>query len=406
MKNPLFILSLLVSTFFYFPSHAQNIQKLLAKLDTTGPDSARSDIYYAISLCYWNRNADSILYTAGKALETAQKGGYEKGMALALLSQGVALDLKEEYPGALDCYLRALRISERLKLEQLTENIYDNIGNVYSDMNNYSQSTQYYLASLKITQKYNDRHETGILFVNLAETYKKTGAYDSALTYNARAMAIMTDLHDSGVMATILLNTGDDYNKMGQPEKALHYFYECSSLAGKIHDDADMVWASMSIAEALLLEKKYTLSIRQAQGALDSARRFSFAQIIEETYSVLYNDYKDLGNFRQSLEYRNLEIAWKDSLNTTEKEKKIRNLQTDYELERQQHQIDMLRKDNLLQQQEITGERQRHTMFAAGALFFGMWAIFLYKSNKEKERLNRLLQTQDHETTLPPYQSS
>ena len=400
MKHPLFTLSLLLAHSFLFPSRAQNIQKLLAKLDNTGTDSARSDIYYSISYYYWDRNADSVLYMAVKALETAQKSGYEKGMANALLSRGVAYNLKEEYPGALDCYLKALRISERLKLEQLTQYLYANIGGVYSDMSNYSRSTEYYLAALQIAQKIDDRRETGILFVNLAEICKKKGAYDSALIYNARAMSIMTDLRDSGTIATILLNTGDDYNKMGQPEKALHYFYECINIAGRIHDEADMVWARMSIAEALLREKKYSLSILQAQAALDSARRLSFAQIIEETYSVLYNDYRALGNLQQALNYRNLEIAWKDSLNTIEKEKKIRSMQTDYELERQQHQIDLLRKDNLFQQQVIAGERQRHTMFAAGALFFGMWAVFLYKSNREKERLNRLLQMQDHDPSL------
>jgi len=380
-----------------YPGRAQSIQQLQARLDTSRTDSGRSIIYYTISMRYWNKNVDSVLVMADKGLESARKGQYDNGIALNLLSKGTGYTLKEEYPEALNCLLQALRISERLKGNELTGNLYTDIGIVYADMGDHAKSMEYYLSALRIAEKHGDQHETAILLTNIAETYKDEGAYDSALAYNYRALPIMMKLHDSVVVAAILLNIGDDYNKKGQSQEALRYFSECSVLAKNIHDEVDFTWAGISTAEALLKQRKYIPSIQEANVALGNARRYAFAQIVPECYSVLYSDYRGLRNFEQALEYRNLEVAWKDSVNTLEKEKKIRNLQSGYDLEKKQHQIDMLKKDSQLQQQELAGQRKTHIMFAASALFFGMWAFFLFKSNKEKERLNRQLRMQNRE---------
>jgi hypothetical protein len=203
-------------------------------------------------------------------------------------------------------------------------------------------------------------------------------------------------------MATILLNIGDDYNGKGQPDQAMVYLRRCSLMARSIHDESDYVWSIMTMAESLLLQHKYAGAVEKARFALESAQRSSFSEVIEKCYTILYKTYRQWGNFEQALNYRNLEVAWRDSVASVEKEKKIRNLQTEYELEKKQHDIDVLNKDNLLKQQQLAGERQIRIIFAACALFFGMSAIFLYRSNKEKEKLNRLLQVQNSRKNIQP----
>jgi hypothetical protein len=81
------------------------------------------------------------------------------------------------------------------------------------------------------------------------------------------------------------------------------------------------------------------------------------------------------------LNYRNLQVSWEDSLTSIEKEKQIRKLQAEYQLEKKQR--------------ELASERQQRVIFAGCALFFAICAFFLFRSNKEKERLNRLLQIQN-----------
>ncbi len=70
----------------------------------------------------------------------ARQASYEKGMALAYLSKGVAWVSKGKYPEALECHLQALRISRSFIWKRLTANNYNNIGIVYSAMKEYARA--------------------------------------------------------------------------------------------------------------------------------------------------------------------------------------------------------------------------------------------------------------------------
>ena len=400
MKNFILIPTLLMAPFFMGRAQSQTpgpptIEDLFKKLNSESTDTGKALIYYSISSFYWDKNADSVTLMSDKAMELAEKTHYQKGIALALLGKGIGYNMKEKYPEALNCDLKALRISEKSGMEGLTGNLYGNIANVYSGMGEYDKAKGYLLASFAIAKKRGDKYQTAILLINLSEAFKHIGLYDSAVAYNKIALPIMESFRDSGMIAVILLNTGEDYNKMGQPQRALAYFQKCRTLAESVHDEGDVAWACLDIAMVYMQKGLYNLSIQQAMTALAKARQSSFTEIIRGCYPVLYSDYLNLGNFEKALDCRNLEIALKDSIYTLEKDKKVKNLESGYELEKKQHQIDLLNKNRLLQQQAIAGERQRHIMFAASALFFGMWAFFLFKSNQEKERLNRQLSVQN-----------
>lgn len=338
MKHLILLSTLLSTTFFPRPSPAQSI-------------------CYSLSRYYRSNDADSVLHLADSALASARRAHCDQGIAKAFLSKGIAYELKEEHVYALNCYLEALQISDRLGMDGFTGDLYGNIGIVYAHLGNYPRAREYY----------------------------------------SRALPIIGASHDSVGMAAILLSIGDDYEKMGQPERALGYFARCEAIALPVHDEEDIAWAAISRAEALRQEHKYLLSIRYAAAALDSARRFSFAGVIRECYSVLYADYRALRDFERALQYRDLEASWKDSLYSVEKEKKISSLQNGYELEKRQHQIDLLNQDRFFEQQKIGAGQQRQIMFAASALFFSVWALFLFRSNKEKVKLNRQLRSRNRD---------
>src|SRR5258708_23090513 len=107
-----------------------------------------------------------------------------------------------------------------------------------------------------------------------------------------------------------------------------------------------------------------------------------------------------MGDFEKALEARNEEIALNDSLYNLEKDKELKRLQSDYDLERQQHQIDLLNKDKLIQQSEITRGRIMRYLFIGLAFLFGLWAFFLFRSNSQKPRLNKLLKAHNEDIVL------
>jgi len=358
---------------------------------TRAADSAMADHYYDLSFRFWQTNADSILKYAEMSLGAARRAGYLLGEANALLSEGVAYGLHEENLRALDCYLQALKISIQINISGLTCNLYNNIGNVYSQMQEYSKSNQYYVLALQMNLAIRDRRTKAILLTNMADNYRRLNKYDSALDYNFQAFPTAAAIKDSVLMAAILLNTGEAYCARGSLSQAMGYFQQCGNVAIRIQDDEDMTWAYVSMADVLFRQESYRQSIRLAEKALRNARRLSFSEIVIKSYSVLYSDYKGLKKYDSALGYRNLEVFWKDSLFGIERSKQMAGLQSRYELEKKEIQLDLLNQKNLLAEKEVQTERERHFMFAGAALFFSLWAIFLYKGNREVDRLNREL---------------
>ena len=237
------------------------------------------------------------------------------------------------------------------------------------------------------------RDTKAILLTNMAENYKRLKQYDSALVYNFQAFPIAAAVGDSVLMAAILLNTGEDYFGKDSLQQAMSYFGECGRLATQIKDNEDITWACVSMADVRSRQGSYRPSIRLAEEALGNARRLSFSEIVVKRFHVLYSDYRGLGRYDSALAYRNLEIAWKDSLLGLERAQQIAGLQSRYELEKKEYLLDLANQKALLAGKEVQTERERHFMFAGAALFFSLWAIFLYRGNREVERLNRQLRT-------------
>jgi two-component system sensor histidine kinase/response regulator len=354
-------------------------------------------LYYSISRLYWNRNPDSALLMGQKALEISRRSKFEKGIALSLLTQGVAYSSKGDYPEALNCHLQALRISEKLGLDGLTGDNYSNIGIVYNDMGEYSKALDYFERALTTARKRGVKPAIAALLVNIAEVHKKRNDFDSAIVYNTIALKITEEIRDSLTMSITLLNIGDNYNKKKQPGKALSYLLTSLHISEKIRDAEGIAWSNNSLAETDQLSGRYAESISYAGKGLQQALALGMGELAKESYHILYSDYEALGDFKTALAERNREIALNDSLHSLEKDKEIKGLQSDYELEKKQHQIDLLNKDKVIQQSEIARDRIKVYLFVGLALLLGLWAFFLVRSNFFKQRLNQLLESRNQE---------
>ena len=381
-------------------AQSSDIGDLFKKLRSAPQDTDRVNLYYSIGRLYWNRNPDSALLMGQKALELSQQSKFEKGMALGLQVKGVAYAAKGKYPEALSCQLQALRISERLGLEDLTRGNYNDIGILYTDMGDYPKALDYLERALATARQHNPNSMLAALLTNIGEIHKKRNQYDSAIIYNTQALAIARKLHDSLSIAISLLNIGDNYGRKGLPEKALSYLEASLRISEKIGDDEGIAYSNNLISQTYYQSHQYKRSIEYGLVGLLQAKKLGIKELTKDACHTLYSDYRDLGDFEKAMEARNEEIAINDSLYNLEKEKELKSLQSDYDLERQQHQIDLLNKDKLIQQSEITRGRIVHYLVVGLAFLLGFWAFFLVRSNSQKQRLNKLLKAQNEEIVM------
>jgi signal transduction histidine kinase len=378
-------------------AQTNHIKVFFEKLNTAKHDTDRVNIYYAISRQYWNKNSDSALLMAQKSLELAQKIHFEKGIALAYLSKGVVLVSKGKFPEALECHFRCLRISEKLGMTGLTGNQYNNIGIVYANMDDYAKALYYYQQTYKIVLKQHD--PTGFatygLLVNMGEIFKKKGQPDSAIAYNSRALIIAKRVKDPSSIATALYNIGENYITKKNYIQAQVYFDKALDIAKRGGDDEDVAYCHNGLALVYYHTGNYDSSMLYAQKGLEESKRLAIVELITSAYNVLYLTHQKTGNYKQALYYRNLEVDLNDSLKTAEKQKIIRNIQSTYDLDKKQKQIDLLNKDKIISQKELEKIKLKRDILTAGAILLLLLAFILFRNYTQKRRLSEQLALQN-----------
>jgi len=389
-----------ITAAFHAYAQPRTVNKLFKALEVAGSDTARANICYSISRLYWNKNADSTLLMAERSLVFARQANYEKGMALAYLSKGVAWVSKGKYPEALECHLQALRISEKLHMEGLTANNYNNIGIVYSAMKEYARALDYFRRSLTIMLESGDQKIAFALLINIAGVHKKHHNYDSALSYNMKALAMATESRDTLSIGTALFHIGDVYLETGRYETALHDLRTSLAMTKDIIGADGLSTTYDRMAKALCRLRQFDESIRYAEISLKTATALHDFETALSSCNTLYESHKALSHFEQALHYRNKEISLKDSIYDLEKEKEIAGLQAAYEIEKKQYTISLLEKDNEIKQQQLSRERIFTYASLIALLILSMLVFILHRRNTTRKVINQLLEKRHQETNL------
>lgn len=367
------------------------------RLQTTQQDTDKVNTYYAISRYYWDIDADSALLMGKKGLEIATRAGYKKGMALCHLTLGVAYGMQGLYPEALDNHLKALRLSEALSMEGLTGNNYTNIGIVYSDMKDYPRAIDYFRRALQISLHFHEKAGVAYSYINLGETFSDAGQLDSAIWYSKAALAIGEQINDTSALSAALDNLGDYTVRNGHAQAALPYLQRALVIAQKAHDENTVAAVHISLARAFTDLQEYRQSISLADQALREARKLHSDLYEKDAWHTLYRDYAGLRMLDKALDSRNREIAINDSIYTLDKEKQLHGLQTTYELERKQDQLDLANKDRLLKAGALARDKIQNYALGGALILLVLWATWLFRSNRRRQRMNRLLENRNQE---------
>jgi signal transduction histidine kinase len=378
-------------------SSPDRLHHLFNQLQLAKEDTDRVKIEYSISRYYWDKDPDSALLMGQKSLDLATAAHYEQGEALAWLTMGVAYGTKAMYPEALDCHLKALRLTEKLGLTGLMENDYNNIAAVYSSMKDYPKALDYFRRSLQIARQFPDQSGWAIGLLNIGDVLTQEMELDSAITYTVEALHIAEKIHDSSLLATSLSNLGDIYIKKNESSKALTCFERSRRIFQVIKDEDGVSYTHNSMADAWHQLGQYKRSIDEANAGLQSALALHTGETIKTSYHILYEDYQALKDYQHALAFRNLEIDLNDSLYNLDKEKQIKLLQSGYELEKKQHQVDVLKKDSLTQQRELEHSKIKLYLIIGGTILVIIWAFFLIRANRQINWVNRLLAARNTE---------
>ena len=390
------------------------------------------------------RNNDSYksLGLALQAKELAEKIDFKKGAAYASKNIGLAYLVQAKYIEALQNYDQSLKIFEEIKFDEGIANLLGNIGVIYYYQGDMVKALDYYLKSLKIAEKTGNKLRIMPMLNNVGNIYNlKKDTYNKAkaLHYYLQALPLCEELGDKAALGSISVNVGDIYAdtvyKQNNDEKALLYFnnalkaygpnsegspnaynaignlylkqrkyelalknyFQALTISEKLNDKLIMVQSLIGVAQVYVKTNDYKSAFNYFNKAEQPALEVHSTNILLDLYKHMSEAYAKANDFGKAYKYQSLYSDVKDTVYNNEADKKLANLQFDFDLEKKEGEINLLTKDKALSELQLRRQKLAKTAFAVGLGLVFLIALLIFRNYRIKAKTNKILDRQKDE---------
>ncbi len=259
---------------------------------------------------------------------------------------GNVYKMQQSSDKAVEYYYKALKIYE-LKNNQLqVANTYNKIGGIYFDQGNYDNAYRYYQLAHKLHTKSGNKPGIAATVNNLGEVFKMRGMNDSASHYYTEALKINSTLGNKVWMGINYQNIGEMYLMANDFKKALYYFNQAINMFNETKYREVLSSINISMGTYYLKSRNFSKALEHFKKAWEVSNELKDQQQLTNSAKGLADSYEKLGNTREALFYYKVYSMQKDSLLTLEKHRKLTEIQTKFEFEKQKG-------ENELQQEAI-----------------------------------------------------
>jgi tetratricopeptide (TPR) repeat protein len=323
------------------------------------------------------------------ALRYARLGQSSDAEARAFVCIGEDYRKMGTYPIALENYFAALKIVEATGNKRGMSYSYNNIGAIYYFQKNYDDAIKYYNLALQIRKEINDRPGISYSLNNIANVQAEMGQYQAALDNFSVSLQIKKEVADLPGEAGTYLNIASVYEKQGSYDLALVSLLSSLKLRDEMHDLAGMAACNNNIGQIYLAQKRYDDAKKYFLRGLELGLKTGSKEWIKDSYSGLAGTEEKLNDDRSALEYYKKYILYRDSLVNEENTRKTVQAQLQYEFGKRETETKAVQeKKDALAAADARKQQIILWSVAAGLALVMMFALFIYRSFLQKQKIN------------------
>jgi tetratricopeptide (TPR) repeat protein len=363
-----------------------------------------ADSYSNIGNIHYDRGSyDLAIEIFLKVLAIFTDSGDKKGMARNYLNIGNIKYIQGSTDKALDYYILALKIYEELSDIIGTSSAHNNIGIIYHSQGAYEKAIEHYQMVLKIAEISGDKPSIARSYNNIGRVLSSKGSYKEAVESYNKSLEIRQQLGDKKGITGCYNNLGVAYKHLNLHAKSLEYYHKSLAISVEMNDKNAMATTYQNIASLNnLLADSIGISEGERNTYLNQALDYGHKAFLlademgaipsKNTISnTLMKAYSKLGNYKKAFEYSEIYNETKDSIFNSEKTKAVAEMQTKYETEKKQQEIE--KQKLIIEKQDIDNHRQRtqRNFSIAGSLLLAMFALVVLRGYQQKKRSNSII---------------
>lgn len=331
---------------------------------------------------------DNALKYSFQALTIEEEAGLTAGKSITFASIAEIYEAVGNNHKALEYYMQSLMLK---KEPSATIPLLNKIGVVYSSLSNFNKSLEYHEKALYTSQEVGDRKEVAKSISYIAGVYKNKDHLEKALAKHITALKIRQEIGDQYGQAQSFTCMGEIYKIKGDAEKAINYHVRGIKIKRKLQDVVGLAYSYNDIGRIYIREKNYERAIKNLELALQYGVEANAKKSIRDSYEYLYACHSALENYQQALEYKNLFIAISEFIYSEESERKMAEMQTNYEIDKKETEIEVLKRGQEIRDLELSKQENFQNFLLIGMVLLLIIAGLVFNQYRQKQKSNNQL---------------
>jgi tetratricopeptide (TPR) repeat protein len=320
----------------------------------TNNDKKIASISNYLGCMYWMTGDNKVstqLYLNG--LKSAEKAKNKSVTAKISMNLAGNYNFVGDYDNAIKYALKALEIKETENdLERICYH-YMSLANIFNENNNIEKCEEY-------TQRaYAMKDQDGCASVSdIASIYNSMGGiseqkgnYDKALVYYDSLMILSKEANYDQGISTALTNSALIYKYTDKPQEALELSLEAKNYFG--NNPYDYIFSNNNIAELYQILGQYSKALALVVENIQKEDIQYYSTERSKCLKLLYELNFSLSNYHEAYNWNDSFLVYENELRDQEVRQSLEDIETKYQTEKKEHQIELLTTENLLKKQRL-----------------------------------------------------
>jgi tetratricopeptide (TPR) repeat protein len=287
-------------------------------------DKSRFKAIYNFSWEFLDSYPDSARYYAEQMLAYAKKKKRILQESNALSVLGNYYLSVGDHGKAFSCFTSSMKILESNDgSESALGAAYNDLGMVLATQEEYEKAVAYYNKSIKIFKKLKDEMGVASLLTNIGACYDAMGKNEEALNYYNKTLEVGIRLKDDYIMAGSYINIGVSYLHKDEYKQATVCFEKALALNKQMNHLPGICNSLNNLAEVCYYEGNPKKALPYLLESRELAKSINSVQQIMECSKSLCKVYEELGEYKKSLETREVMIKMRDSISGEDSKKEV-----------------------------------------------------------------------------------
>lgn len=331
-----------------------------------------------------------------KSLKIREELRDKVSMAWSYNRIGTVYWYQGNYEKSLDNYLKAFAIYEEKGDKKGMADSYFDIGYIYLNQNNYEKALNNFSNQLKICEEIGYKPGIAAAFNGIGDFYEKKGDYDKELENHLKCLKIHEENKNNIGMARTYGNIGNAYYYKGDYPRALNNYFKFLKYEEESGNKRQIADAYSCIGMVYLKQNNFKKSDYYLNKALALSKAIGYKEITKQAYSLFSELYEKKDDYKHAFQYQKLFSEIKDTLLNEQSAKQIAEMNSRYESEKKDREIQLLNNENENQASLAANEHRKQQVILFSISGFSLsllvFVMLIYRSFRQKKLLNKELE--------------